>query len=245
MANVTATRPLPDRGAYLSPRASAAAARSVYTLRIATPADVPVLEALEREAFPVMEIKTPFRREVKRDNGLYLVAVRTAGPRERPGDAREARRGGMARLWRRLVALALFERAVESPRPPDQDHVAGVIGVWFVLDECHLVIIATQLEERRRGAGELMLIGAVDAAVARGSRVVTLEVRASNEAARSLYRKYGFEDAGLRKRYYSDNKEDAVIMTTLPIQSAEYRTRFEALVRDHAARWGHAAGASG
>jgi ribosomal-protein-alanine N-acetyltransferase len=70
-------------------------------------------------------------------------------------------------------------------------------------------------------------------------------VRASNEAARSLYRKYGFQDAGLRKRYYSDNKEDAVIMTTLPIQSAEYRIRFEALVRDHAARWGHAAGAAG
>jgi len=245
MANVTATRPLPDRGAYLSPRASTAAVRGVFTLRAATPADVPVLEALEREAFPGMEIKTPFRREVKRDNGLYLVAVRATGPRERPEHAREARHGGSARLWRRLAALALFERAVESPKPPDDDHVAGVIGVWFVLDECHLVIIATQLEERRRGAGELMLMGVVEVALARGSRVVTLEVRASNEAARSLYRKYGFEDAGLRKRYYADNKEDAVIMTTLPIQSAEYRTRFEALVRDHAARWGHAAGAAG
>jgi ribosomal-protein-alanine N-acetyltransferase len=245
MANVAATRPTADRGAYPTPRASAAAARSVFTLRAATPADVPVLEALEREAFPGMEIKTPFRREVKRDNGLYLVAVRASGPKGRPEDAGEARRWSMPRLWRRLAALALFERAVEGPRPPDQDHVAGVIGVWFVLDECHLVMIATRLEERRRGAGELMLIGAVDAALARGSRVVTLEVRASNEAARSLYRKYGFQDAGLRKRYYSDNKEDAVIMTTLPIQSAEYRIRFEALVRDHAARWGHAAGAAG
>lgn len=245
MANGAVTRPRPDREPNYPPQVVIAAGSGAYTLRVATREDIPSLERLEREAFPGTEIKTAFQREVDRENGLYLVAVRPGAPMAGPAEASEARRGRIAQLWRRAAALALFERAVGSPSRPARDYIAGVIGVWFVLDECHLVIIATRLEERRRGAGELMLIGAVKAALARRSRVITLEVRASNEAAKALYRKYGFEDAGLRKRYYSDNNEDAVIMTTLPIQSGEYRTRFETLVRDHAARWGHATRAAG
>lgn len=72
----------------------------------------------------------------------------------------------------------------------------------------------------------------------RGSRVVTLEVRGSNEIARGLYHKYGFREVGVRKRYYADNNEDAVIMTTPPIQFDEFREHFQTQAREHEGRWG-------
>jgi len=69
---------------------------------------------------------------------------------------------------------------------------------------------------------------------------MTLEVRESNWVAINLYRKYGFEQKGLRKAYYADNREDALIMTTEPILRPEYREFFVALAREHTARWGAA-----
>jgi ribosomal-protein-alanine N-acetyltransferase len=68
--------------------------------------------------------------------------------------------------------------------------------------------------------------------------VATLEVRMSNQAAQKLYEKYGFKPAGVRKGYYTDNREDALIMTTSPINTPEYAALLETLRRDHAARWG-------
>jgi ribosomal-protein-alanine N-acetyltransferase len=81
--------------------------------------------------------------------------------------------------------------------------------------------------------GELLLISAVEHAQDRGSRIVTLEVRESNFIARNLYRKYGFTERGLRKAYYSDNREDAVIMTTEPIADLSFRYGFARLVSAH------------
>ena len=92
-----------------------------------------------------------------------------------------------------------------TQRPPalggqrDQDFIGGFAGMWFVLDEAHVVIIASRPSERRRGVGELLLIACLELALQQKSRVVTLEVRASNNAARSLYRKYGFQDARRQK----------------------------------------------
>ena len=125
----------------------------------------------------------------------------------------------------------------------DQDFIGGFAGMWFVLDEAHVVIIASRPSERRRGVGELLLIACLELALQQKSRVVTLEVRASNNAARSLYRKYGFQDAGVRKRYYSGG-EDAVIMSTPPIQSELYGRKFRALVDKYQVRWGKAATAN-
>jgi ribosomal-protein-alanine N-acetyltransferase len=66
--------------------------------------------------------------------------------------------------------------------------------------------------------------------------IVTLEVRTSNIAAQSLYRKYGFGEAGIRRAYYTDNLEDAVIMTTPPINSSSYQTFFHDLRREYCKR---------
>lgn len=241
MAHVSAVRVLREPDAGASGREAAAAANP-FSLRVATPADVPVLENLEREAFPTMEIVTPFKSEVRKPSALYLVASRPFNSEEQREQRRQAfESGGPVGPVRRLLNWAFFERMGSGWKPAAGEYIAGVIGIWFVLDECHVVIIGSRLRERRRGVGELLLIAAMEAALRRGSRIVTLEVRASNEAARSLYRKYGFQDVGVRKRYYSDNNEDAVIMTTPPVQSGDYREVFQDLVRSHAARWGKAA----
>jgi ribosomal-protein-alanine N-acetyltransferase len=85
--------------------------------------------------------------------------------------------------------------------------------------------------------GELLLIAAIEMAVARGQEVMTLEVRRSNEAAVSLYEKYGFTRVGVRSGYY-DNREDALIMTTPPLSSAAFRERYQSLKEAHQRRWG-------
>ena len=69
-------------------------------------------------------------------------------------------------------------------------------------------------------------------------RLVTLEVRVSNHTAVNLYKKYGFVQRGLRKGYYTDNREDAAIMTTGPIQHTAFQEAFHELVSRHEERWG-------
>jgi len=114
--------------------------------------------------------------------------------------------------------------------------IVGFAGVWRMLDEAHLTTIAVRKTYRGRGIGELILIRVVDMATGFGAAVVTLEVRISNIVAQSLYRKYGFKSAGIRKGYYSEDGEDALIMTTDPIVSEPYCARFEGLKEQYEKR---------
>lgn len=107
--------------------------------------------------------------------------------------------------------------------------IAGFAGLWLMVDEAHVVTVAVLPEERRRGLGRLLVHGLVELAIEHGMSVATLEVRESNEAARALYREYGFYEVGERKRYYSDNREDAVIMTTEELTSPAYQRRLRRL----------------
>jgi ribosomal-protein-alanine N-acetyltransferase len=92
-----------------------------------------------------------------------------------------------------------------------------------MVDDAHIVAIAVRESYRRRGIGETLLAEAIDLAMRNFQETVTLEVRRSNTAAQALYEKYRFLKVGVRKRYYSDNHEDAIIMTTPPIQHPSYR----------------------
>ena len=106
-------------------------------------------------------------------------------------------------------------------------------------DEAHIVSVGVRSEYRNKGIGELLLIAAIEHAIERDASVATLEVRVSNDAAKSLYKKYGFSARGIREGYYTDNREDALIMTTEPIQVAAFRTNFRELVSAHERRWRH------
>lgn len=92
--------------------------------------------------------------------------------------------------------------------------VIGFGGIWMMVDEAHITTFAIDPAWRRQRLGETLLMALIDLAMARRAREATLEVRLSNVPARRLYEKFGFRPVGLRPRYYSDNGEDALIMTT-------------------------------
>jgi [ribosomal protein S18]-alanine N-acetyltransferase len=95
-----------------------------------------------------------------------------------------------------------------------EEQVVGFAGIWLMVDEAHITTFAVRKAWRRQGIGERLLLALLDLAKARGAREATLEVRPSNHPARRLYEKYGFRLVGVRPRYYSDDNEDALIMTT-------------------------------
>jgi ribosomal-protein-alanine N-acetyltransferase len=105
------------------------------------------------------------------------------------------------------------------------EDVAGFAGLWVMVDEAHITTFAVDPRWRRRGIGERLLLALLDVAVERRAREATLEVRLSNMPARRLYEKYGFRPVGIRPRYYSDNGEDALIMTTEALGSPAMRDR--------------------
>ena len=105
------------------------------------------------------------------------------------------------------------------------DETIGYGGMWLMVDEAHVTTFAVLPAWRRRGVGARLMLELMRVASDLNARVVTLEVRLSNREARALYGKFGFKPVGIRPRYYSDNNEDALIMTTQPIASEEMRQR--------------------
>ncbi|WLR51069.1 ribosomal protein S18-alanine N-acetyltransferase [Bacillus tianshenii] len=92
------------------------------------------------------------------------------------------------------------------------EEVIGYCGIWIIIDEAHITNVAILPEERGNKYGEKLMRQAMDFAVALGAATLSLEVRVSNYVAQNLYRKLGFEAGGIRKNYYADNQEDALVM---------------------------------
>jgi ribosomal-protein-alanine N-acetyltransferase len=90
--------------------------------------------------------------------------------------------------------------------------VAGYAGMWLIVDEAHVTNVAIHPDFRGQGLGEQLMHELGRVAAYMGMRAMTLEVRVSNVRAIRLYTKMGFEEAGVRKGYYSDNGEDALVM---------------------------------
>lgn len=196
---------------------------------------------VENDAFPTLLPKTSFRRELRNRKASYLVAVERPRREEGAGPPHTQPHTNGARsypsLGRLMSALPPWSRGRTS-QAPHGELVAGFVGTWYVVDEAHLVSVGVRTEHRGLGVGELLLIASIEQATARMAAVVTLEVRPTNLVARNLYGKYGFEERGLRKSYYADNREDAIIMTTGPIQDPPYAALFKDLKRQHRSRWG-------
>jgi ribosomal-protein-alanine N-acetyltransferase len=183
--------------------------------------DIAQVMDIERESFPSMWPQTAYRRELQNKVARYLVVAelrdepRTITPS--PG------------LWGTL------RRIVGNDGDTSGQRVLGFIGLWLLVGEAHIVTVAVRDSYRRMGIGERLLIAAIDTALEYDQDVLTLEVRKSNDAAQQLYLKYGFDRVGLRKRYYTDNNEDAVLMTTPEISTRAFLGRFEALKQEHRA----------
>lgn len=105
---------------------------------------------------------------------------------------------------------------------PDNKHICGYSGFWLIGEEAHITTLAVHPDYRRLGIGQYLLINNIRAARDVGASWMTLEVRVSNEAAQNLYSKYGFKSLGLRKKYYQDNSEDALVLWTESILDPEF-----------------------
>lgn len=95
----------------------------------------------------------------------------------------------------------------------ENGRVVGMLVLWLIVDEAHIATIASHPDFRMQGIGAHILTEALRAAREEGAQRALLEVRAGNAAAQAMYRKFGFEVAGRRPRYYKDNGEDAILMT--------------------------------
>ncbi len=185
--------------------------------------DIAQVADIERESFPSAWPQTAYRRELTNKIARYTVISEwrdARPPAPSPG------------VW------GAIRRIVGAEPGPADEYLLGFIGVWLMAGEAHVVTVAVRQSHRRLGIGERLLIAAIEQAMECGQEVVTLEVRASNEAARRLYEKYGFANVGRRVRYYTDNNEDAIIMTTPEIETEGFRQRFESLRERHRAEYG-------
>jgi ribosomal-protein-alanine N-acetyltransferase len=200
--------------------------------------DIDQVLEIEREAFSPLWLGTPFKRELKNRYARYLVAVSEpdeGAPSQSAPQGRANPSNGS--LWGRVLRSVHGAVKREQAEPALDFGISGYVGTWFQGNEAHITEIAVRERLRGNGIGELLLIGTLRSAIEYGSAVVTLEVRVSNFIAQRLYEKYGFKSAGIRKGYYSDNREDAVIMTTSPIHSGEYQQRFRELQQVYLDHW--------
>lgn len=92
------------------------------------------------------------------------------------------------------------------------EKIIGYCGVWVIVDEAHITNIAIDPSYRGKKLGEALLRQVMLVAMQKGAKTMTLEVRVSNVVAQNLYRKLGFQNGGIRKGYYTDNYEDALVM---------------------------------
>lgn len=111
----------------------------------------------------------------------------------------------------------------------DRHTVLGFSGLMFTGDEGHITNIAVHPDARRRGVATDLMVAAMREAVARGLTQVTLEVRVTNAGAQELYRRFGFAPGGIRRNYYAEIGEDALIMWANDIDSEDYTARLDAI----------------
>ena len=103
----------------------------------------------------------------------------------------------------------------------------GYMGLWVILDEAHVTNLAVHPDYQGKGIAHLLILSSLDYCYEEKIKYITLEVRQSNERAKKLYDGFGFKSLGIRKKYYQDNNEDALIMWTENIFSDKYKEIYD------------------
>jgi ribosomal-protein-alanine N-acetyltransferase len=204
--------------------------------------DIPQASGIEREAFPPPWPATNFRRELTSSSLThYLVAYEELYESKRTDAEPE---GADCNARSSKSKLATLKSSLRRLFRPEADRIAlkqrilGFAAVWFMADEAHLANIAVREAYRQRGVGELLLISVIKLAIEHNARFITLEVRFTNKIAQALYKKYGFVEVGTRRAYYTDNREDALLMTADGITLAPFEENFLRLSQAYAQKWG-------
>jgi [ribosomal protein S18]-alanine N-acetyltransferase len=192
-----------------------------YVVERMTMGDIPRVVEIERLAYTTPWPPSAYRKELEENQHAYYVVLRDTDYLKHP--APDIDPGTLPAPLRRPFPLSLLPSRIPSHQTPHLASIVGFAGMWLMLDEAHITTIAIHPEYRSRGLGELELNSLIGIAYEINAQRVTLEVRVSNTVAQNLYRKYGFMVVGTRRRYYSDNNEDAYIMTTDNITTPSYR----------------------
>lgn len=174
--------------------------------------DLEEVLAIEQMVFPVPWSLRAYRWELTSNNHACYLVVRRRQPEGE--QAPPGLRRGIRRVFGGIT---------------DRSPVLAYGGFWLIVDEAHIGTLAVHPNRRRRGLGSLLLAALLDKAVEMGAVVATLEVRVSNVAAQNLYHTFGFERVGLRRNYYQDSGEDALIMTTPLLATAPFQQRLRQL----------------
>jgi ribosomal-protein-alanine N-acetyltransferase len=185
--------------------------------------DIPQVAEIDRESFPTLWPPINYQRELENRLAHYIVACDDKEMVEAP-ETKAAPQKGFYGLISRLKSFL----GSGSP-PPASQYIFGFAGLWLMAGEAHITNIAVWEKHRRQGIGEALLIAMIDLAIELEARLITLEVRASNTAARSLYAKYGFTQVGVRRGYYTDNREDGILMSLPDIASDTVQANLQQL----------------
>ena len=197
--------------------------------------DIPQVTEIDREAFPKQWPPANYKHELGNQLARYIVACDEAVESTEPyREPTKKPNGFISRLVQRL-------KRGNSPRAylpgPDEQNLVGFAGIWVLSDEAHITNIAVRKKYRRQGIGELLLIQTIELAKGLKADIMTLEVRASNTAAQNLYYKYGFTQVGLRRAYYTDNREDGILMSTENVNLDSYQALFRQLKQAYEQKW--------
>ena len=207
-------------------------------IRLMRREDIDQVSEIDREAFPTEWPPPNFKRELDNRMAHYIVACNASRLVEEPVEV-AAPVKGLAMLVSGVRRLFGEYRLPDRRRSAQgSELITGFAGFWVLADEAHITSIATREVFRRQGIGELLLQSMIDQAVRLKARIITLEVRVSNTVAQSLYTKYGFAKVGVRKGYYTDNREDALMMSTEDINTTTFYAHLKQLKEAHSRKPG-------
>jgi len=206
-------------------------------VRLMCKEDIPQVVEIDREAFPTLWPQPNYRRELDNRLAHYIVACDEA-ERIEEAEVKATPQEGFSGLVSRLRQLFNHDHSSDNELTSSgKQYIFGFAGLWVMAGEAHITNIAVRERHHRQGIGELLLISLIDLATELDASLVTLEVRASNITAQSLYSKYGFTWVGVRRGYYTDNREDAVLMSVENITSAPVQANLQRLKQAHSQTW--------
>ena len=190
-------------------------------LRDMTERDLRAVRRVEKAAYTDAWSRRMFENELRNAFARYLVVTESTA-----GSTDDAPAAGVRRSWVR--------RLFGGPTGPA---VIGFVGAWFMRDQLHVATIAVDPARQGEGIGARLLLLCFELADESGLTMLVLELRVSNARARALYERYGFTIAGRLAGYYTDDGEDALVMTTPALDDPAMRARIASLGARHRERY--------